>query len=106
MTVAFDAIALTGELSGDEKIQFQLAYGNESTSVVVGVVLAIFLGAFGAHKFYLGQPVLGVLYLLFCWTFIPGIIAIIEACFMGKTVRKYNNTKALEIIESIKMVRN
>jgi TM2 domain-containing membrane protein YozV len=31
-----------------------------------------------AHKFYLGQTGLGVVYLLFCWTFIPALIALIE----------------------------
>ena len=41
-------------------------------------ILAILLGDFGAHKFYLGNPGLGVLYLVFCWTFIPGIIGIVE----------------------------
>lgn len=42
------------------------------------VLLALFLGGFGAHKFYLGRNLQGVLYLLFCWTFIPAIIAFIE----------------------------
>lgn len=39
--------------------------------------LAIFLGGFGAHKFYLGKPGWGLLYILFCWTFIPSILGII-----------------------------
>jgi TM2 domain-containing membrane protein YozV len=41
-------------------------------------VLAIFFGAFGVHKFYLGQPILGLLYLLMSWTFIPMIVGFIE----------------------------
>lgn len=41
---------------------------------------AIFLGSFGAHKFYLKQPVQGTLYLLFCWTGIPTIIGLVEGC--------------------------
>ena len=41
-------------------------------------LLAIFLGGIGAHKFYLGKPVLGILYLVFCWTFVPMIFGIIE----------------------------
>jgi TM2 domain-containing membrane protein YozV len=43
------------------------------------IILAIFLGGIGAHKFYLGQPGWGLLYLLFCWTFIPMLIAVVEA---------------------------
>ena len=42
-------------------------------------LLALFLGGFGAHKFYLGKGIQGLLYLLFCWTFIPGIVAFFEA---------------------------
>lgn len=39
---------------------------------------AFFLGGFGIHKFYLGEVGLGIIYLLFCWTFIPAIIGFIE----------------------------
>ena len=41
-------------------------------------LLGIFLGGIGIHKFYLGRVGMGVLYLLFCWTFIPGIVGFIE----------------------------
>ena len=41
-------------------------------------ILALFLGGIGVHKFYINKPVQGVLYFLFCWTFIPAIIALIE----------------------------
>jgi len=41
-------------------------------------IFAFFLGGLGVHKFYLGQPGLGVLYLLFCWTFVPAIAGFIE----------------------------
>jgi len=47
-------------------------------SRVTAVLLAFFLGGIGAHKFYLGRVGQGILYLLFCWTFIPAIIAFIE----------------------------
>lgn len=41
-------------------------------------ILALLLGGIGIHKFYLGKSFQGILYLLFCWTFIPAIIAFIE----------------------------
>jgi len=41
-------------------------------------ILAIFLGGLGVHKFYLGKTGAGILYLLFCWTYIPEILGIIE----------------------------
>lgn len=42
-------------------------------------LLALFLGGLGIHKFYLGKPLAGVIYILFCWTYIPSLIAFIEA---------------------------
>ncbi|ELZ28229.1 TM2 domain-containing protein [Halosimplex carlsbadense 2-9-1] len=45
---------------------------------IVAALLAILLGSFGAHKFYLGNNKLGIIYLCFFWTGIPGIIGIIE----------------------------
>lgn len=44
----------------------------------VAAALAFFFGAFGAHKFYLNKSGQGFLYLIFCWTYIPAIISIIE----------------------------
>ena len=40
--------------------------------------LAIFLGGIGAHKFYQGKTFQGVMYLIFCWTFLPGFVGFIE----------------------------
>lgn len=39
--------------------------------------LALLLGGVGVHKFYLGRN--GWIYLIFCWTFIPAIIAVFNA---------------------------
>ena len=41
-------------------------------------LLALFLGGLGIHRFYLGQNFMGILYLVFCWTFIPACIAFID----------------------------
>jgi TM2 domain-containing membrane protein YozV len=51
---------------------------SDKKSKVVAALLAIFLGGLGIHKFYLGQNLQGVIYLLFCWTFIPALIAFFE----------------------------
>ena len=45
---------------------------------VAAALIAFFLGGFGGHKFYLGSVGMGILYLVFCWTFIPALIAFIE----------------------------
>lgn len=49
-----------------------------SKNKTTAAIFAILLGGFGAHKFYLGQTGLGILYLVFCWTFIPAIVAFFE----------------------------
>lgn len=45
-------------------------------------LLALFLGGLGIHKFYLGKGGWGILYLLFCWTFIPLVVSFIEAILL------------------------
>jgi TM2 domain-containing membrane protein YozV len=52
-------------------------------SKVVFVLLALFLGAFGIHRMYLGDVGLGILYLLFFWTGIPMVVALFEAIIIG-----------------------
>lgn len=47
-------------------------------SKVTTILLTLFLGGLGIHKFYLGQKVKGILYLIFCWTSIPAILALID----------------------------
>ncbi len=42
------------------------------------VLLTFFLGYFGAQYFYLGKTILGIFCLIFCWTWIPCIISVID----------------------------
>jgi TM2 domain-containing membrane protein YozV len=63
---------------------------------VVAGVLAILLGGFGIHKFYLGKLGQGILYLIFAWTAIPSIIGLIEGILYlvqsdEEFNQKYNN---------------
>lgn len=50
----------------------------KAVNKTVYCVLAFFLGGIGIHKFYAGKIGTGILYILFCWTFIPSIIAFVE----------------------------
>lgn len=52
-------------------------YGDKSKTVAI--VLALFVGSFGAHKFYLGDLKKGIIYLVFFWTGIPFFLAIYDA---------------------------
>jgi len=47
-------------------------------SKIAAALFAFFLGGIGAHKFYLGKIGMGIVYILFCWTFIPSFIGFIE----------------------------
>ena len=42
------------------------------------VAMALLFGSFGVHKFCAGRVWVGLLYAVFSWTFIPGVIGIIE----------------------------
>ena len=42
-------------------------------------ILALFLGWLGFHRFYLGQPGLGTVYLIFCWFPLIWLIAFVDA---------------------------
>jgi TM2 domain-containing membrane protein YozV len=64
---------------------------------LVGVLLALFLGVFGAHHFYLRRTGLGILYLCFFWTGIPAIAGFIECFFMPLRVREFNAIQAAGI---------
>lgn len=56
------------------------------------VLLALFLGGLGAHHFYAGYTSKGWIYLLFCWTYIPAILAAfkgISAAFQASDSNGY-----------------
>ena len=59
-------------------VQPSSAMATSSKNKVTAGVFALLLGGVGVHKFYLGQVGAGVLYVLFCWTFIPSLIALVE----------------------------
>jgi TM2 domain-containing membrane protein YozV len=68
---------------------------------VVGILLALFLGTFGAHHFYLRRTGLGILYLCFFWTGIPSIAGFIECFFMPGRVREFNAIQAAGIAAAL-----
>lgn len=57
------------------------------------LLLTFFTGGIGGHKFYLGKNWLGVLYMLFCWTYIPGLVAMVEFLVYAFTSSERLNEK-------------
>ena len=77
--------------------QYESAHRDE----VVGILLALFLGTFGVHHFYLRRTGLGILYCCFFWTGIPSILGFIECFFMPGRVRQFNAMQAAAIAASL-----
>lgn len=67
----------------NENTQHQANYAYTQTGKFINkwlyILVALFLGGFGIHKFMVGQTGAGVIYLLFCWTGIPALIAFFSA---------------------------
>lgn len=68
---------------------------------VVGILLALFLGTFGVHHFYLRRTGLGILYCVFFWSGIPAILGFIECFFMPGRVREFNAIQAAGIAAAL-----
>jgi TM2 domain-containing membrane protein YozV len=80
---------------------FYQQYETVRRDEVVGILLALFLGGFGVHHFYLRRTALGVIYLCFFWTPIPWILGFIECFFMPGRVREFNAIQAAAIAASL-----
>lgn len=70
---------------------------------VVGILLALFLGTFGVHHFYLRRTGLGILYCCFFWTGITSVLGIVECFFMPGRVREFNAIQAAGIAAALGM---
>jgi TM2 domain-containing membrane protein YozV len=68
---------------------------------VVGILLALFLGTFGVHHFYLRRTGLGILYLCFCWSGVTTILGFFECFFMPGRVREFNAIQAAGIAAAL-----
>lgn len=82
---------------------FYEQYQSVRRDEVVGILLALFLGTFGAHHFYLRRTGLGILYCCFFWTGITTVLGFIECFFMPGRVREFNAIQAAGIAAALGM---
>ena len=68
---------------------------NHSTgkSRIIAGILAILFGFIGLHNFYLKRTFLGVLYVIFCFTYIPAILSFIEGIIILSMTDQAFSTK-------------
>ncbi len=92
---------LTANMTEQQRVWFFAEYESARKDEVVGVLLAVFLGCFGIHQFYLHRNGLGTLYLIFSWTGIPAILGLIDCFFMPRRVAEYNAAQASYIASRI-----
>ncbi|MBW8011005.1 MAG: NINE protein [Chloroflexi bacterium] len=81
---------LVQSLPQESQTGFFIHFTSQKKDPTIAVVLALLLGGLGAHKFYLGETGLGILYLVFSWTLIPYIIGFFEAFTMTKKIHEIN----------------
>ena len=80
---------------------FYQQYESVKRDEIVGILLALFLGTFGIHHFYLRRTGLGILYCLIFWTGIPSLLGFIECFFMPGRVREFNAIQAAGIAAAL-----
>lgn len=85
-----EVIKKAAEICPECGVRQKPAVSSSSKDRVTAGILAILLGWIGAHKFYLGETGLGILYLCFFWTGIPAIVGLIEGIlYLTKTDEEF-----------------
>lgn len=87
---------MVNSLPQEKQMQFIMQVNSVKKNPTTAVLLALFLGGLGAHKFYLGKTGMGIVYLIFSWTTLPAWISIIEAFSLSRQVAQVNEKKAQE----------
>jgi TM2 domain-containing membrane protein YozV len=93
-----EMVRLISTLPQESQTAFMISFTSQRKTPSTAVLLAVLLGGLGAHKFYLGQTGMGIMYLLFCWTGIPALVALIEAFTITAQVNRINTEIAREAV--------
>lgn len=84
-----EEVILNGELRRNETQEENP--GKKSVDKNVYILLAVFLGWCGIHRFYAGKTLQGALSILFFWTCIPELIAIFDIIKAAGKMKDTNN---------------
>lgn len=94
-------LALMSDMTEQQRAMFMAQMAAARKDRTFGLLLALFLGVLGVHRFYLGQIGWGFLYL---FTFgLLGFGAFIDWMLIRGRVDKYNARKAQEIAAQVKL---
>jgi len=99
----FSERGLMESMTPQQRLMFEGQYLRTAKSRTVGLLLTLFLGGLGAHRFYLGQIRFGILYVVFVWTLIPALISLVELFLIGGRVDRYNENHARELAERVRL---
>jgi TM2 domain-containing membrane protein YozV len=94
------------EMNPQQAMMVMQMVQNQQKNATTAVLLALFLGGLGAHKFYLGKVGLGILYIVFFWTFIPTFVALIECFLISGQVQRYNEALTMNAMIQVNAYRN
>lgn len=92
---------MTVTLSCAQEIFFETEYGRHRRRPTTAFLLCLLLGAFGAQTFYLEGREAGLRRLLFCWTLVPAVLALIELPHIVEHVREYNAELARTLLHAL-----
>jgi TM2 domain-containing membrane protein YozV len=90
-------------LTAEQQTMFLVEAGRLHKSETTALFLTLFLGGIGAHRFYLRQKGLGILYAVFCWTLIPAVAALCELFVISRRVRQYNERVNSEVATALRV---
>jgi TM2 domain-containing membrane protein YozV len=94
---------VAASLTPNQRDIFYAEYGRRCKDYHTALFLAIITGWWiGGHKFYLGKPLQGILYLLFALTAVSLILTILDVLKLHKTVDAMNRRLADEIVSNVR----
>src|SRR3984885_7793399 len=87
----------TASMTDQQRAWFYAEYERARKDEMMGVLLALFLGAFGIHHFYLRRNTAGILYLIFFWTGITAILGDLVCRLLPETIPHYTTASYVSI---------